>query len=265
MTLVTIVAAIAGNYFMDLDPTGLFFIYGGMELVLLSLVTRSRRFRRAITAKYGRELASYSYIKQLADTYNKLSAEGQRRFEALRLDVNEAKKNYSKLHQNFPDLVREYVAKMDSLQINFIKLLATYENYPAGMKDNHPDMLRKQIQDIRGSMGDDSPRLRDIKEKRIKLLQQRIRNFHDSNENYNSLNEQLKTIEEMVKFFAEQPLASNNRDELQAIESLIEDTGDLHTTLGEIDDIMRSDLATPTTMEQNAVGSGSGSQGIYAD
>ena len=112
-------------------------------------------------------------------------------------------------------------------------------------------------------MGDDSPKLRDIKEKRIKLLQQRIRNFHDSNENYNSFDEQLKTIEEMVKFFAEQPLASNNNDELKAIESLIEDTNDLHNTLGEIDDIMRSDLSMPTTTEPNAVGSGS--QGMYVE
>lgn len=263
MTLVTVVAAIAGNYFMDLDPTGLFFVYGGLELIFLSLITKSRRFRRAITAKYGRELSSYSYIKQLAETYNKLSATGQRRFETLRLNVNEAKQNYSKLHQNFPDLVKEYVAKMDSLQINFIKLLASYEAYPKAMKANHPDDLRRQIQEIRTSMGDDSPKLRDIKEKRIKLLQQRIRNFHDSNENYNSFNEQLKTIEEMVKFFAEQPLASSNNDELKAIESLIEDTSDLHNTLGEIDDIMRSDLSMPTTTEPNVVGSGS--QGLYVE
>lgn len=263
MTLVTVVAAVAGNYFLDLDPTGLFFVYGGVELFFLSMVTRSKRFRRAITAKYGRELASYSYIKQLADTYNTISAEGQRRFEALRLNVNEAKKNYSKLHEPFPDLVKEYVGKMDSLQINFIKLLATYENYPKTMGDNDPNVLRRKIEEIRGGMGDDSPQLREIKEKRIKLLQQRIRNFNDSQQNFSSFDQQLKTIEEMVKFFAEQPLATNNSDELKAIESLIEDTNDLHSTLGEIDDIMRSDLSTPTTTQSNAVGSGS--QGLYVE
>ncbi len=98
LALATGAAAFAANYFLGMDPTGFLFIFGGVELVTLTLITKSRRFRRAINGKYGKELAAYAYLKALAETYNRLTASGQRRFEILREYVNEAKKNYIKLN-----------------------------------------------------------------------------------------------------------------------------------------------------------------------
>lgn len=260
--LATAAAAFAANYFLGMDPTGLLFIFGGVELVTLTLITKSRRFRRAINGKYGKELAAYAYLKALAETYNRLSASGQRRFEILRENVNEAKQNYIKLNKAFPDLVKDYLAKMDSLQMNFIKLLLTYENYPKTLNANNPDRLIRQIQEINESMKGDNPKLQKIKEKRIRLLEKRVRNYHDSQDDYKVMAQQLETIEEMVRFFAEQPLASNKTEDLITIDNLLEETSDLHNTLGDLDEIMRSDIQTPTTTG-SAVGSGS-SEEIYA-
>lgn len=259
LALGTAAAAFAGNYFLGLDPTGLIFIFGGLELISLTMITRSRRFRRAINAKYGKELSAYAYLQRLADTYNGLSATGQRRFEILRENIHQAKQNYVKLNQSFPDLVKDYLAKMDSLQMNFVKLLATYENFPRTQSSNNPDHLRRQIEEIRGSMGDDNPKLREIKKKRIGLLEKRIRNYHASQDDHNVLSEQLETIEEMIKFFLEQPLASDKNEDILTIENLIEETSDLHSTLGDLDEIMRSDIQTPTS--SNAMpGSGGASE-----
>lgn len=260
--LATAAAAFAGNYFLGLDPTGFLFIFGGVELVTLTLITKSRRFRRAINGKYGKELSAYAYLKTLADTYNRLSASGQRRFEILREYNNEAKKNYIKLNQAFPDLVKDYLGKMDSLQMNFIRLLLTYENYPKTLQANHPDRLIRQIQEIREGMAKDNPKLKQIKQKRISLLEKRVRNFHDSQDDYQVMAQQLETIEEMIRFFAEQPLASNKTDDLATIDNLLEETTDLHSTLGDLDEIMRSDIQTPTSTGSE-VGSGS-SEEIYA-
>lgn len=246
--LVTAAGAIFGSQVLGLDPTGLFFMAGGIELAALSLIPRSRRFRRAINAKYGRELYAYAYIKQLAENYNQLSLIGQRRFEALRNMVNEAKDNYQRLNQSFPDLVKQYIQKIESLQLNFVKMLVMKEKYPEAMKEDNPDRLKQQIAQIRAGMENDSDRLREIKEKRIKLLEQRIRNFHQAGNNYQMVDQQLQTIEEMVKFFAEQPLASNKAEDLATIDLLLEETNDLHVTLDEVNDIMRSDLKTPTSV-----------------
>lgn len=260
----TTAAAITGNYFFDLDPTGLIFAFGGAEMLLLSTIARSRRFRRAINGKHGKDLQTFAYLKEMTEVYNALTPGSQRRFEELRKQVLEAKQNYSKLNNNFPDLVKDYITKMDSLQINFVRLLAKKESFPKMLQENHPDKLNRQIQDIRSTMVNDSPTLRDIKEKRIKLVEQRIAKFYQSNEKYHSLDQQLRTIEEMVKFFAEQPMASSGDDDIAAIDSLIDETNILHTTLGEVDEIMRSDLQTVTSLESNY--SGSGQQGgLYTE
>lgn len=257
--LATGVAAIATNYFLGLDPTGFIFIFGGIELVTLTMITRSRRFRRAINAKYGKELSAYAYLQKLADTYNGLTAAGQRRFEILRENIHNAKQNYVKLNQSFPDLVKDYLSKMDSLQMNFVKLLNTYENFPNNQQNNTPEQLTGKIQEIRGSMGDDNPKLREIKKKRIGLLEKRIRNYHASLDDQNVLSEQLETIEEMIKFFLEQPMASDKNEDILTITNLIEETSDLHSTLGDLDEIMRSDIQTPTS--SNAMtGSGGNSE-----
>ena len=260
------IAGAIGADMVGLDPTGLLLALGGVELIFLSSVAKSRRFRRAINAKYGRELQTYSYLKQMTDTYNELSPDSQRRFEQLRLQVSEAKKNYSRLHTNFPDLVKEYVGKMDALQINFVRLLAKYENYPQLLEDNRPDRINEQIQKIKGSMRGDHETLRSIKEKRIGLLEARIKKYYDSSRTYQSLREQMQTIEEMARFYAEQhSMTSAGTDEIRAIDQLISETNHLHDTLGVVDQIMRSDLQTPVTMDNQMSGSGASSAGLYAE
>lgn len=252
--LVTVAGAIFTSEVMGMDPTGLFMIAGGVELGLLSVIPRSRRFRRAINAKYGRELHAYAYIKQLAENYNQLSANGQRRFETLRNRATEAKKNYEKLNSNFPDLVQQYIAKIDSLQLNFVRLLVVKEKYPSAMREDSPQLLQNQINEIRQGMADDSDRLVRVKEKRIKLLEQRQKNYHEAGNNYKVVDQQLQTIEEMLKFFIEQPLASSKTDDLETIDMLLEETNDLNQTLDEVNDIMRSDLRTPTTTHEHVGG-----------
>jgi hypothetical protein len=187
-------------------------------------------------------LEAYSYVAKLTEYYNQLSAKTQRRFEDFRVKLNEAKNNYLKLNESFPDLVQQYQQKIDTLQLNYIRLLLSFERFPQMMRQDDPTELRRQIEEIRGGMGDDSTKLREIKEKRIKLLQDRIRNYHGIQENSKLIDEQLRTIEEMVKYFIEQPLAAKSNEGTNLIDNLLSETNDLHSTLSQVEDIMDSDL-----------------------
>lgn len=230
---------------LNLDTSGLLFIGAGLELMFLAGITRSRRFRRAINMKYRAELQSYAYVAKLTEYYNSLSAKAQRRFEEFRGKLMDAKQSYLKLNERFPDLVNEYQRKIDSLQLQYLRLLNSFDKMPDLMRQDDPEILRRQIDEIRGGMGDDGQKLREIKEKRIKLLQDRIRNFNSAIENAKLIEEQLRTIEEMVKYFQEQPLAERSGDGVSLIDNLLTETSDLHNTLSTVEDIMRSDLQMP--------------------
>jgi hypothetical protein len=227
------------------DVLGIGFVFGGLELTFLSLITRSKRFRRAINMKYRVELQSYAYVAKLTEYYNILSAKSQRRFEEFRVKLGEAKQNYSKLNERFPEIVQQYQEKIDVLQLNYIRLLSTFDRFPDLLKQDDPTNLRRQIEEIRGSMGDDTGKLREIKEKRIALLQDRMRNYNGLLENSKLVSEQLRTIEEMLKYLIEQPLATKASEGTSLIDNLLTETGELHNTLSQVEEIMRSDLGAP--------------------
>ncbi len=227
------------------DVLGLGFVFGGLEMIFLSLITRSKRFRRAINMKYRVELQSYAYVAKLTEYYNILSAKSQRRFEEFRVKLGEAKQNYSKLNERFPEIVQQYQEKIDVLQLNYIRLLSTFDRFPDLLKQDDPTNLRKQIEEIRGSMGDDAGKLREIKEKRIALLQDRMRNYNGLLENSKLVSEQLRTIEEMLKYLIEQPLATKATEGTSLIDNLLTETSELHNTLSQVEEIMRSDLGAP--------------------
>lgn len=254
MALTTATAMILGTNLLNLDVTGLLFIFGGLEMVFLSLITRSRRFRRAINFKYRSQLQAYAYVAKLTEYYNSLSAKGQRRFEEFRVKLHETKSNYLRLNESFPELVQQYQQKIDALQLNYIRLLASFDSFPALLKQDDPTTLRREIEEIRGGMGDDSPKLREIKEKRIKLLQDRIRNHHSILENVKVIEEQLRTMEEMIKYLKEQPLASKSHEGSSMIDNLLNETNDLHATLSQVEEIMRSDLRGHDYGDLNANG-----------
>lgn len=243
--LITLTSMLLLHNVFHFDVLGLGFAFAGVELVFLSMITRSKRFRRAINMKYRSELQSYAYVAKLSEYYNGLSSKAQRRFEDFRGKLAEAKQNYNKLHERFPEIVQQYQEKMDILQLNYIRLLSTFDRFPDLLKQDDPTHLRRQIEEIRGSMGDDSQKLREIKEKRIALLQDRIRNFHGLEENSQLVSEQLRTIEEMLKYLIEQPLAAKPNEGTSLIDNLLTETSELHNTLSQVEEIMRSDLQAP--------------------
>lgn len=257
LTVAAIATTLALPGFFNIDPAGLLLGFAGLELSFLGLITRSKRFRRAIATKYGNELRAYQYVQKLAEQYNELSAEGQRRFETFRQQLTLAKGNYSRLNKNFPELLNQYIGKIDGLQMNFMRLLVSYDRFPSILAADNPALIRRQIEEIRGSMGDDNEKLREIKEKRIALLQKRTRNYSQAIDNQKLIEQQLKTVEETMKYFVEQSLAGAGVEENGVIDGLLVETDDLNSTLNEIEAIYRSEISAPDTSNDLYQGSGS--------
>ena len=248
IALAGVVTTLALNHVLKVDTSGIFLGFVGMELIFLGLITRSKRFRKAIASKYRQEIGAFNYVQKLTEMYNDLSLEGQRRFEKFRGQLTLAKKNYSSLNKHFPELVAQYVNKIDGLQMNFIRLLSSYDHFPAILAADNPNSLKQQIDEIRTGMGDDNPKLVEVKKKRIDLLQKRIRNYHQALDNQTLIEQQLKTVEETMKYFVEQSISGAGAEENTLIDSLLKETNDLHGTLNEIEAIYRSDLDDSTTM-----------------
>lgn len=226
-----------------MNPTFLIFLLGGLEMLYLGLIPRMPGFRKAVHRKYAKQLQSWQRQKEITGFYNALSARAQRRYEAFSGLLKKARQNYNGLNDNFGGLVRDYMLSIDRLRTAYLKLLYAHDRNAYFKVKANPTNLRQQIEEIRQSMQDDTERIREIKSRRIKLLEDRLKNQKSASENRVVLEEQLKAMEETIRLFAE--YAGNDwqeAEESQLANRILSETEELHETLSEVDQVFREEL-----------------------
>lgn len=247
LAAVTLAILVIAPFFFGVNAAGAILLLAGLELLYLGLATKSKRFRRAINAKYSKELQAYYQLRKLTVHYNELSAPAQRRYEDFRKVVNTTKKNYNALNSAFPDLVKDYMGRLDKLQYSYIRLLSYYER-SLGLDPNKTIQdLEMQISKVyRSIQSETSERIRRVKRQRMQLLEDRIKSQLKLRETRELAVEQLKNMEEMLRFFSEQPFTKETYvQENGMIDEILLETSDLHQTLSEVEEIMESGREVP--------------------
>lgn len=231
------------------------FFLAGAEFLYLGTVTRSKLFRRAINARHAKEILAFEKMQNLTEAYNALSMAGQRRFENFREEVKRSQKRFENANKGFPDMVEDFTARMDDLQISFARLLGDYENGKKILGDTTPEKMQESIHEIEQNLAADPGPLRDMKEKRLKVLKDRLAAHGRSSDKIQMFEDKLSTMEDMAKLMNEQPgnLSTVSHD-LESIDSLLTEVRDLHGNLSDIEDIMQEyslrDRDTETHWEQ---------------
>ncbi|MCB9232240.1 MAG: hypothetical protein H6581_11280 [Bacteroidia bacterium] len=225
----------------------LLLLLGGLEMLYLGVMSKNKRFIRAINAKYTKEIEEYHKSKAITDYYNGLTAPRQRRFEFFKEKLDEIRANYKNIHRDHPQIVNNYLEKINNLQLTYSRLLFMQDKLPAYLNKENPDQIRKEIEVLKKSMAEDSGKLRQIKAKRIQLMEKRIEAFGKAKENGKIIGAQLQTIEEMVQYIKDQPVALKSTDEdTVMIDNILFETEQMQNTISDIESIMSSGLETDT-------------------
>lgn len=215
------------------------FLLAGLEFLFLGTVTRSKKFRYAVNAKYSRELDAYNRMKELTETYNQLSTQGQRRFEDFREEVKKGKKLFESSNKNFPDMVADFTRRMDDMQLAFARLIVDLENGHNLLLGTTKENIQSQIDGVATSLERETGPLKEMKAQRLKLLQDRLVAFQKSEDKLLLFQDKLSTMEDMVRFMNEQPggLVTADND-MASIDTLLTEVKDLHSNLSDIEAIM---------------------------
>jgi hypothetical protein len=243
-TLLTVVGMVAiGELGLAMNPVALLFAFGGLELITLNAITKNDRFIRAINAKYSKDIDAYYKTKTLVDYYNSLSLDSQQRFDSLRNTLKEVKDNFTKLQSTMPELVRRFLERLNSIETSYARLLYFKDKFPQLTNEEIVQETTMEMDKLNQEMKTASGRLKQIKEKRMKLLQMRIDNFFKVRENREVIEEQLQTIEEMVAYIKDQPMTmSNTEREDIMIDNLLFETEQTQESLNEIESLMQSEF-----------------------
>lgn len=228
------------------NPLFLLMALGGLEMLYLGYATNNDQFIRAINAKYSGEIEAYKKTKAITEYYNGLSAPRQRRFEHFKQKLDGIREDYQKMHGNYPEIVNNFLKKINTLQLSYVRLLFMQDRSATFIDRDNPTALQKQIEEIKASMKNDSDKLREIKEKRIALMTKRINGFEKTKENGKIVNAQLQTIEEMVNYIKDQPMALKSTEaEDTLIDNILFETEQMEDTITDMESIMGGDVMIP--------------------
>ncbi|NBB86945.1 MAG: hypothetical protein GVY12_12115 [Bacteroidetes bacterium] len=220
----------------------------GGELLYLGTMPQQERFRRYIRSKKAEAHAPPSN----KEIYRLLSDPSQRRYAKLRKLRDEIAVNYRKLSYASQGLLDSHVQKLDGLLDSYLNLTYQKERYERHTRSATQLDVEDAIAQLQEDMKDDSPRVRAIKERRLRILKQRLRRFQHGRENLAIIDAQLETIEDVVRYIHEQSMTLRNPEEITFQLDMLLD--EVHETEASVDEI-ESVFAQTDSMLDDVAGS----------
>lgn len=206
-----------------------------IELLYLGIMPRQDRFRRAVRSRRAAEHAKPPSQKEI---FHVLTKHSQRRYARLRKLGRDIQGNYRKMSYASQGMLDSHVKKINGLLDSYLTLLYQRERYQySSQTTTEADVLRA-MEELKDDMSDDPPKVLAIKERRLKILEQRLNRFKKGSENLEIIEAQLETVEDVVKYIHEQSLTLNNPEEITfQLDTLLTEVEETQLAVEEIEEV----------------------------
>jgi hypothetical protein len=206
-----------------------------VELLYLGVMPKQPRFQRAVKARQAAEL---NKPKSQKDLYYELNAPNQRRYTAMRKLEKGIRENYLKLSYTSQGLLESHLKKIDGLLDSYLNLLHQQERLRVALRNSTEQEVVRTIAELRQEMTSDPPKVRAIKERRLRILEQRLERSKKGLENMEIIDAQLETIEDVTKYIHEQSLTLRNPEEITfQLDTLLSEVEETQAAIEEIEDV----------------------------
>ncbi|MFK7844620.1 MAG: hypothetical protein AB8G77_04910 [Rhodothermales bacterium] len=205
------------------------------ELMYLGIVPRQDRFKRLIKSQRAKERAKPPSQKEI---YGLLTKYSQRRYARLRKIEKDIQSNYRKMSYASQGLLESHLKKINGLIESYIKLLYQKERYEDSVRTSAEKEITRDIEELRSDLETQSPRVKAIKKRRLRILEQRLDRFKKSKENLEIIEEQLATIEDVIKYIHEQSLTLRDPEAITfQLDTLLNEVEETEASVEEIEEV----------------------------
>lgn len=240
--LAFLISAMALSFAVSMIGTGATWTFetillftSALELLYLGIMPRQERFRKAVRSRRAAEHAKPPSQKEI---FQLLTKNSQRRYARLRKLGRDIQSNYRKLNYASQGMLDSHVNKIGGLLDSYLKLLYQQERYEYSTQARSEAEVVRAITDLRDDMTDDTPKVVAIKERRMKILEQRLDRFKRGAENLEIIEAQLETIEDVIKYIHEQSLTLSNPEEITfQLDTLLNEVEETQSTVEEMEDV----------------------------
>lgn len=216
----------------------------GLELIYLSVLPQSSRFRRLVRSwKFAeeKEQRQRRLQKMLAD----LPAEVRKRYAELELMCRGITSNYERLSSTSQMMfVEQTERRLGGLLQAYLRLLGAFQLHREYLRNINPDEIRREIGQLQERLDRDPPSVKPINQKRIEILSKRLVKFEKSQENGKVIDAQCAAIEDVLELIRDQSVSMQDPQQVtDQLDGLVRDVEHTEETVRQVEAIF--ELATP--------------------
>jgi len=215
----------------------------GMELIYLSLVPRSSRFRRLVRSwKYAEQKLQREM--KLSTMFNEMPPELRTRYAALDSMCNGIRANYSRLSSTSQMFLEQMEQRLRGLLEAYLRLLYADFRHCEYLQATDPNPIKQNLARLQRTLSSDPPQVQEINRKRIEILGKRLEKYQKVNDNQKVVQAQCSAIEDALQLINDQSVTMRDPQQVSdQLDSLVHDVEQTEETVRQVEAVFA--MATP--------------------
>ena len=209
----------------------------GLEMIYLSVVPQSSRFRRLIRSlKFAEEQRQHQ--QKLNEMLKNLPAEMQSRYVHSAQVCSSIRSNFAQLSTTSQIFLQQIDSRLQGLLNGYARLLLAASQQQQYLKGTEQDGIKREIATLQKAMANDPPRVQDINKKRIEILTKRLEKFDKITENRKVVDAQCAAVEDVLMLVRDQSVTMRDPQQVSdRLDSLVHDVEQTEQTVQQVESI----------------------------
>jgi len=215
----------------------------GLELIYISLVPQSSRFRRLVRS--WQFAAEKKRLEQnLQALFQEIPPEMRIRYARLDQLCRNIRENYGKLSVTSQIFVKEMQDKLDGLLQGYVRLLHAEHQHLEYLRNTNQETIKRELDQLVRTLNSEPAKVQEINRKRIEILTKRLEKFGKIHENCEVINAQCAATEDVLQLIRDQSVTLRDPQEVSSqLEGLVHDVEQTEETVRQVEAIF--EMATP--------------------
>ncbi|MGH9509305.1 MAG: hypothetical protein ACRD2M_05170 [Terriglobales bacterium] len=209
----------------------------GAELIYLSLVPQSSRFRRLVRSwRYAEEKKQNQF--KVAQLMVELPTDLQQRYAHMVDTVGSIRRNYSKLSHSSQMFTSQMDQRLAGLLDSYLRLLHAAHQHGEYLRTTDTDDIVKEIARLERHLEEESEAVQDINRRRIEVMNKRLERYDKVLENSKVLAAQIQALEDVLDLIRDQSFTMKDPQQISdQLDTLVTDVEQTEESIREMEAI----------------------------
>jgi hypothetical protein len=217
-------------------------VAAGLELMYLAVVPQSSRFRRLVRSWQLAE-QQLKHQQKLNEMLRNLSPEMQSRYVHCAQICGSIRTNFAQLSAQSQIFLEQIDTSLQGLLSGYARLLFAAWQQQQYLKTTGQEEIKREIASLQKSLSSEPPRVQEINQKRIEILNKRLEKFDKITENRKVVDAQLAAVEDVLMLVRDQSVTMRDPQQVSdRLDSLVHDVEQTEQTVQQVETIF-SDLS----------------------